>query len=452
MTRFAFSNKGWPLGHPFFLALLFAACTHTSATSPVVAPPADTRPACTPATLATSARFTVEALETGLPKRGQWRDGFDLADMNGDGKLDLLHGPARKGNFRPNIFLGDGHGTFTPWREAHFPPLPYDYGDAKAADVNGDGAMDIALSSHLRGITVLIHEANGHYAPWAEGLVLAMQGTTETPPFAARSLALVDWNLDRRIDLVAVDEGPTRLALAAGDAPASGFALFLNRAGFWQRVEGDMPVHFFGNSIAVGDVNGDRRPDALAGSDAGGTRRLLFLGTRESWSARNLEALPAEASVTATELHDFDRDRRDEMLYGTRFPSREGFCTTLDVATLDRQNAMNATRLWSETSRDPIVAIESVDLDGNLQDDLIALRNNGSLLLFARDANGFTRDLTLAAPSWLQDCDAYDLHAADIDDDGHVELIVSYAGEATSSGSRCTSGGGFAVWRVNSAP
>lgn len=448
MNTLHLTKKGWPLGHPFFLALFaVVACTQNSAPNVAPVTVVDARPTCPVSQLATSSRFSVEPLETGLPKRGQWRDGFDVADMNGDGVLDVLHGPARKGNFLPVIFLGDGKGQFAPWKEAHFPPLPYDYGDAKAGDVNGDGKLDIAVASHLRGLAILVHEANGSYAPWGEGLVLARQGTTDEPPFASRSIALVDWNLDRRLDLVAIDEGPARLALAAGIAPASGFALFLNRGGFFQRMEGDLPAQFFGRSLAIGDVNGDRRPDALAGTEVAGFRRVLFIGTRESWKSHPLDPLPPNAAVTATALHDFDRDRRDELLYAARFPSRDGFCTTLDVADLHRDDTMTATLLWSENSRNTIVAMQAIDLDGNLQDDLVALRDDGTLLFFAANANGFTRDITIETPQWLRGCEGYDLHAADIDGDGKIELIASYAGEGAGS---CASGGGFAAWRVNS--
>ncbi|HEX7808976.1 MAG TPA: hypothetical protein VF608_09630, partial [Thermoanaerobaculia bacterium] len=119
MSRLTIQTKGWLQSHPFFLALLFVAC------APVAPPPqvAVVPDACS-ANLAQSARFTLEPIETGLPKRGQWRDGFDVADMNSDGHADVVHGPARKLNFTPSIFLGDGAGHFTHWKTAHFPPLP----------------------------------------------------------------------------------------------------------------------------------------------------------------------------------------------------------------------------------------------------------------------------------------------------------------------------------------
>ena len=34
---------------------------------------------------------------TGLPDRGQWRNGFDIADMNGDGHLDIVHSAGAQG-------------------------------------------------------------------------------------------------------------------------------------------------------------------------------------------------------------------------------------------------------------------------------------------------------------------------------------------------------------------
>ncbi|HET8798726.1 MAG TPA: VCBS repeat-containing protein [Thermoanaerobaculia bacterium] len=440
--------RGWLQRHPLFLPLALAACTQTISTPPPLTPPV--LPFCLPSITTESARFTAEPIETGLPQRGQWRDGFDLADMNGDGRLDLLHGPPRKGNFLPAIFLGDGRGAFARWTTAHFPPLPYDYGDIAAADFNGDGAMDIALSAHLRGLTVLIHEANGHYAPWSEGLVLARQGTTETAPFAARAIAVTDWNGDRRPDLLAINEGPSRLGLASPTpAAAEAFALYLNRAGFWDRIAGE-PLRFFGASIATGDVNGDRRPDALLGTGVAGARRLLIFGARESWHSVRLETLRENAAVTATALHDVDRDRRDEIFVATRFHGDGGPCTTLELIRLPRDAAQTATILWSEASRNPIVALVFADFDGNLQDDLAALRRDGSLQLFAADGATFTRDARIEPPAAFAGCDAYDLAAADLDGDGRIELIASYAGETTSSGVRCASGGGFGAWRVNS--
>lgn len=455
MTNPLFQGKGWPHGHPFFMLLAFAACTQSVAPpAPAPTPPpaaaVDSRPACGSALLPASARFTAEALETGLPTRGQWRDGFDMADMNGDGKVDLLHGPARKGNFKPSIFLGDGAGHFALWQTAHFPPLPYDYGDAKAADVNGDGVMDIALSSHLRGLTVLIHEADGHYAPWATGLELALQGTTEKAVFSSRSIALTDWNRDGKPDLLALSEGPTRMSIRdASPASAEGVVLYLNRGGEWQKVGADETPKVFGTTLAVGDVNGDRRPDAFIGTDLAGARKLLLLGRRDSWTLHAIDAIPEHAAVTATSLHDFDGDGRDEIVFGTRYPDRSTHCTTLDLVHWQR-SGQTASWLWSERSRDPVVAIAAADLDGDALDDLIAVRDKGSILLFARTPNGFTRDLTIEPPKWLEGCNAYDVHAVDIDGDERPELIVSYAGETTMAASGCAAGGGFAVWRVNS--
>ncbi len=60
---------------------------------------------------------TVEALQfesaRRLPKEGLWQMSFDLVDFNGDGNLDIVAPPARKGSYAyPAIFLGDGRGAF----------------------------------------------------------------------------------------------------------------------------------------------------------------------------------------------------------------------------------------------------------------------------------------------------------------------------------------------------
>ena len=389
-------------------------------------------------------------IETGLPQSGQWRDGFDIADMNGDGLLDVLHGSPRKGPFVPTIFLGDGHGRFARWREAHFPPLPYDYGDVKAGDLNGDGLMDIALSSHLRGLAVLISEGNGYYAPWGEGLVLRAPGELPNEEnFASRAIALADWNGDGSLDLLALNEGPSRFVTAplATDA----LAVYLNRAGVWQRVHSLQRLSGFGSDLAVGDVDGDGRNDALAGSMVTGVRRLLHRsGEDSSPIAEDLEWLPTRSVTTAVAFADLDRASGDELLAATLAVQGAVACSTLDLAQAGHSQA---TLLWSAAERTALTAIASGDLDGDGDRDVVALRDDGALMTFTMNRNELQRDASMNAPDRYRGCNGFDVQIADLDGDGRGEVLASYAGEgATMAGTICPAGGGFAVWRVNSRP
>lgn len=437
------------------LALLtLPACSHQP-TRPKLTPAAaararDAQSACAPVKLPASRKFAAIALDTGLPSQGQWRDGFDLADMNGDGRLDLLHGPARKGDPRPHIFLGDGKGRFEEWKTAHFPPLPYDYGDAKAADFNGDGRLDIALAAHLRGITVLINEADGYYAPWARGLALAVPAeTTLEPVFTARALAVADWNGDGRPDLLAVNEGPSRMR---GSGVSAAFGLWFNRNGIWDLARPEQALQSFGDTLAAGDVNGDGRVDALLGTQVAGSRLVLQIGDGNLYQARELRSLPLQAAVTAVALHDFDRDGRAEVIDGVRAVEHSQFCSLLQFVRDAGSGKEQPTALWSAVSRDPVGTVLVGDIDGDGFDDLVALRQGGEILTFAGTRRGFRRDLNIAPLAQMNDCLLFDAKLADIDGDGRLELIAAYAGDDGGSGTvQCAGNGGFRGWRLQAA-
>lgn len=421
--------------------------------SPVATPPplAPVPAVCGAPALPASTRLRLEPFESGLPRAGQWRDGFDLADMNGDGKIDLLHGPQRKGAPLPAIFLGDGTGRFALWKTAHFPPdLPYDYGDVEAVDFNRDGSMDIVLASHLRGLTALLHERDGHYSPAANGLELRLPSGDADPPFASRAITITDWNDDALPDLLALNEGPVRMA----PAPlADTLALYLNRNGLWQRVRGDGPYGLFGNAIAAGDVNGDGRRDAMIGSSVAGARSLLMLGDGRAWQPHTMTSLPEQASVTAVALHDLDADGRDEILDASIYPDQDGSCTAIDVVRYGNGEDL-ASRIFGESSSDRIVTVVVTDLDGDRGGDrgldLLALRQSGAMLVFSGGTQGFAREADVPAPPAMGGCDAFHAETADLDHDGTQEVIVSFAGELTPGiERRCPGEGGFVAWRVS---
>jgi len=452
MSPVRHQDQGRPQGRPFFLciaALTLSACAqHAIRRAPDAEATAARDVACAAAVLPNSRRFAIEAIASGLPAAGQWRDGFDLADMNGDGHLDLLHGPARKGDGRPVIFLGDGAGRFEAWQTAHFPSLPYDYGDAKAADFNGDGRMDIALAAHLRGLTVLVSEGDGHYAPWDTGIGLRAPGQFPgEQSFSSRSLAIADWDQDGQPDLLAVNEGPSRFAGTGPDSEA--LALFFNRGGYWDRARPQQPLHGFGNALAVGDVDGDGQVDALIGSRMAGSRLLLQIGSRSGFRSSALASLPDHATIDAVALADVDGDHRDEAMVGTLSGSSAGYCAALQVITMPVTAPASSQLLWREHSTDPVSLIQTGDLDGDGNLDLVAIRDKGTIMLFAGSASGFSRDLVFPTPGTLQGCQAFGARLANIDDQPGLELVVGYAGGDDADGlGACPGHGALQVWRL----
>jgi hypothetical protein len=170
-------------------------------------------------------RLRLEPWDAGLPDRQQWRQGLAVADMNEDGRLDLVLPPPRKGSPLPVIFLGDGSGGWTHWTDARFPDVPYDYGDVAVADLDGDGHQDLVLSMHLMGLLAMRGDGAGGFTLWTEGLPMRADAFKRRPTapssvnssvrrgrsdqddeskpigFTSRAIALADWNGDGRLDV-----------------------------------------------------------------------------------------------------------------------------------------------------------------------------------------------------------------------------------------------------------
>ena len=225
-----------------------------------------------------STRLRFTPFGQGLPASGQWREGFAIADMNGDGHPDIVSGPPRKApGAGPAIFLGNGKGSWSRWREAKFPPLAYDYGDAQVGDFNGDGHPDLALAVHLRGLIALLGDGKGGFSDSSEGLDFALGGKSA---FSSTALRLVDWNGDGRPDILALGEGP---GLMGGRLVHSsrGVSLYHNLGdGKWERHASAAPNQIFGDSIAMGDFDGSGHPGFATSASVQDRRDLVNLPSR----------------------------------------------------------------------------------------------------------------------------------------------------------------------------
>ena len=144
------------------------------------------------------------------------------------------------------ILLGHGNGDFTE------PPTSPELagispGDLAVGDFNGDGHLDLAVSSY-DGLTILLGDGTGDF--------------TEAPTGLARfggELAVGDFNGDGHLDL-AVASGANEIEVLLGDGTGN----------FTEAPGSPVAVGEFPSALAVGDFDGDGDLDlavANEGSD-----------------------------------------------------------------------------------------------------------------------------------------------------------------------------------------
>jgi FG-GAP-like repeat len=403
-------------------------------------------------------RLTFLPFERGLPTSGQWRNGFEVADMNGDGSLDIVFGSARKGRRLPNIFLGDGKGDWRLWAEGKFPSLPYDYGDVAVADFNGDRLPDLVLGVHLRGVLLLASDGPGRFKEWGKGLDFEVPGAGGAATgFSSRAVTAADWNGDGRPDVIALGEGPrlaaTEASRTAGPVRSFGMVVYLNQGdGTWLRRPDADTVGIFGDDLAVGDLNGDGRLDAVLGSNVLGDREILRFGEAGGgWRVGSLDALRPGGYLQAVEMADFDRDGRPDLLVGYTASELGVWRSGIDVLYNRPDGTWERRPLASEEHREGVFALATGDLDGDGVLDAAALTGSGNTWVFIGDGKGFfRREQTeeIAAP--VGGCRGYGLQIADLDGDGFGELVSSFAGESSAmfAPNRCPQQGGVSAWKT----
>jgi hypothetical protein len=284
------------------------------------------------------------------------------ADFNGDGIPDLvILGGAI------SVLLGNGDGTFTaaPYPSSDLP------GAIAVGDFNGDGIPDLAVAPVLDegNSEVLLGTGDGTFTN-GNGSFGIGNGTS-----TSNSIAVADFNGDGNLDLVetcaSVDDQPCNLLLIQF---GNGDGTFMHSSG----IPG-IPLDFSGSqSVAVGDFNGDGKPD-LAVTNSGANGVNVFLNREGGLSA--VPAIPATGnSPTSIVAADVNGDGKLDLAVAN---SGSNY-----VTILLRNGDGTFTAAASPAADTGSTSVASADFNGDGKEDLVVAnsQDNSATALLAEMA------------------------------------------------------------------
>jgi hypothetical protein len=319
------------------------------------------------------------------------------ADVNGDGKLDLISANYGFWNWSfgygtVSVLTNDGSGSFVTSSSLVMGDHPM---SVTAADVNGDGKMDVVcprINDGGNGTNLSVMTNNG-----SGSFVTASSPVVGSSP---RWAVAADVNGDDKVDLISANGNANNLTVLTNNG-SGGFATASSPG------VGTSPL-----SVTAADVNGDGKVDLISANY--GTNTLTVLTNNGNGSGGFTTASSPTVglnphSVTAA---DVNGDGKVDLI------SANFAADTLSVLTNDGSGGFVTASTLSVGAGPRQVAVADINGDGKL--DLISAnaKTNTLSVLTNNGSGGFVTASTLDVGDT-----PFSVTAADVNGDGKMDLI-----------------------------
>jgi hypothetical protein len=324
---------------------------------------------------------------------------FALADVNGDGKPDIVTVNSTGGFVQ--VLYNDGNGRFDLSNSYDTGKIPT---DVQAADLNGDGHADVVEINSADGtLGVLLGNGDGTLQP--------MQSYNLGADKHPQRLVLADVNGDGNLDAITANNGDGTVSVLLGN----GDGTFQAARSF---AAGGSPV-----DLAVADMDQDGKKDLVVGNAVINTVSILRGDGSGGFAAP--VAYPASSNINALAVGDVNHDG---------FPDVVTVGGNVAVLRNDGKGGLLPIKILnSGGSLDvyvPVgvrVMLKDVNHDNN-PDILVVDKSNSQLVVLLGNHLGY---FTRVPNSYPTCANPGNLAAKDLNGDGDIDVVVTCSGSNT---------------------
>lgn len=339
-----------------------------------------------------------------------------VADFNKDGKMDLAI--ANTGDNNVTILLGNGDGTFSS--AGTFGTTPFGIGQTQTpisiavGDFNSDGNLDLAVTtiptgfisglgglfngSPGGGVSILLGKGDGTFTGGGPFSNPNNFGTNGSLP-SGIAVGKFNTNKDQNLDLAITNLNSGTVSIMLGDGSGN-----FNITGSSPFAVGTNPA-----AVAVGDFNGDGKPDLAVANADDGTVSILLANGDGTFSANPVVTVGVRPVSVA--VADLNGDGSLDIVVANYSSD------TVSVLLGNGAGSFPTVSTYS-VGRHPIsVSIGDFNKDGH--PDLIVANRTGNLVsVLAGNGDG-----TFAAPSNIAvDQSPQSLGIGDFNDDSSLDF------------------------------
>jgi FG-GAP-like repeat len=312
-----------------------------------------------------------------------------VGDVNGDGKLDIVTANANANTV--SVLLGNGDGTFQPQATYGTGPGPL---SVAIGDLNGDGKPDLVVANGNSFSTdsVLLGNGDGTFQPQTTVVV-----------GESHQVVIGDLNGDGKLDLVNANSnsGTVSVSLGNGDGTFQSRTTYAVEPGFG----GSGPI-----SVAIGDVNGDGKPDLVTADYSENAVSVLLGNGDGTFLASTSYAAGSQPGLV--QVADLNGDGRQDIVVANQ--------TSNNVSVLlgNGDGTFQPETTYSVGAGQGFIRVADVNGDG--KPDIVALDNGGASVLLGNGDGTFqpaTFYATGSGPSSVA--------IGDLNGDGKPDIITS---------------------------